>query len=45
MAVAAFTYFLLPNDIASATFLKNEEREVGIQRQRGIEHGTGNKER
>ena len=43
--VAAVTFLVLPNNIASATFLSEEERDVGIQRLRGVEHGTGNKER
>lgn len=42
---AVFTYVMLPNDIATASFLTPEERELGIARQAGVEHGTGNKER
>ncbi|KAH8896545.1 MFS general substrate transporter [Thozetella sp. PMI_491] len=43
--VAIFCYVMLPNSIASAKFLSEEEREVAIQRLRGVEHGTGNNER
>ncbi len=41
---AGFTYVMLPNDIATASFLTPEERDLGIARQAGVEHGTGNKE-
>jgi hypothetical protein len=35
---------VLPNNINSASFLSKEERDVGIQRLSGVEHGTGSKE-
>ena len=35
---------MLPNDMATASFLTPEERHLGIARQAGVEHGTGNKE-
>ncbi len=45
LLVAVLVFLILPNDIASASFLREDERDVGIQRLRGVEHGTGNKER
>jgi hypothetical protein len=44
MVIAGFTFAVLPNDIASASFLQEKERALGIQRLRGVEHGTGSKE-
>ena len=35
---------ILPNDVATARFLREEERAIAIQRMRGVEHGTGRKE-
>ncbi|MDB5911000.1 MAG: High-affinity nicotinic acid transporter [Massilia sp.] len=36
---------MLPNTLDTASFLTPEERQLGIARQSGVEHGTGNKER
>ncbi|KAK3376531.1 major facilitator superfamily domain-containing protein [Lasiosphaeria ovina] len=44
VVVAAVTFLVLPNNIASARFLSEEERSVGLRRLRGVEHGTGTKE-
>ncbi|KAK1750127.1 MFS general substrate transporter [Echria macrotheca] len=44
VVVAALTYLVLPNNIPTARFLSKEEREVGISRLTGAEHGTGNQE-
>jgi MFS family permease len=41
---AVFTYYMLPNTLGSASFLTNEERDLAIARQAGVEHGTGNSE-
>src|SRR5205085_5298721 len=41
---AAFTWHMLPNTLASARFLTQEEKECAISRQAGIENGTGNGE-
>jgi cyanate permease len=35
---------MLPNTLGTASFLTQEERDLGIARQAGIEHGTGNGE-
>jgi hypothetical protein len=43
--VAAATYIVLPNNIDTAKFLNEEERITGLSRLRGVEHGTGKKER
>ncbi len=43
--VATFTYLMLPNDITSATFLSEEERDFGMRRLKGAKNGAGNKEK
>ncbi|KAM7217667.1 MFS general substrate transporter [Rhypophila decipiens] len=42
--VAVVTWAVLPDSIAKAKFLSEEERAVGMKRLRGVEHGTGSKE-
>jgi hypothetical protein len=44
MLVAVAVFCILPNNIATATFLHEEERAVALQRLRGVEHGTGSEE-
>ncbi|KAK3356550.1 putative MFS transporter [Lasiosphaeria hispida] len=44
VVVACFTFAVLPNSISSATFLQKEERDMGIQRLKGVSHGTGDQE-
>ncbi|KAK5656845.1 hypothetical protein OQA88_4393 [Cercophora sp. LCS_1] len=44
VVVAFFTWLVLPNNITTAPFLTEEEREVGEQRLAGALHGTGSKE-
>ncbi|KAJ4353252.1 uncharacterized protein N0V89_004979 [Didymosphaeria variabile] len=44
MSVGITVFLVLPNDIATARFLREEERAVALQRLIGVEHGTGNKE-
>ncbi|KAB5585047.1 putative MFS transporter [Coniochaeta sp. 2T2.1] len=41
---AVVTYIMLPNTLATARFLTEEEREHCISRPSGVEHGTGSKE-
>ncbi|KXX73057.1 High-affinity nicotinic acid transporter [Madurella mycetomatis] len=41
---AVFTYVMLPNTLATASFLTQEERDLGIARQAGIKQGTGSQE-
>lgn len=43
--VAVFTFLMLPNGISSARVLSKEERDAGIERLRGVKHGTGSNER
>lgn len=44
MSVGVTVFLILPNNLPTASFLGEEERAVAVQRLRGIEHGTGNKE-
>lgn len=44
MLVGIAVMLILPNNITSAKFLLEEERALALQRLRGVEHGTGNKE-
>jgi hypothetical protein len=44
MTVGIAVFLVLPNTISTATFLRDSERTVALQRLRGVEHGTGNKE-
>ncbi|KAK0702230.1 major facilitator superfamily domain-containing protein [Lasiosphaeris hirsuta] len=44
VVVAYITFAVLPNSISSAGFLSKDERDVGIQRLRGVNHGTGEQE-
>ncbi|KAL5374818.1 hypothetical protein DPSP01_011654 [Paraphaeosphaeria sporulosa] len=44
MCVGAAVFLILPNSIAAARFLQEDERAVALQRLEGVEHGTGNKE-
>ncbi|KAK0609400.1 putative MFS transporter [Immersiella caudata] len=41
---AAFTWYMLPNTLDTASFLTQEEKDCAIARQSGIENGTGNGE-
>ncbi|KAK3990417.1 high-affinity nicotinic acid transporter [Cladorrhinum sp. PSN332] len=41
---AAFTYWMLPNTLETASFLSPKERQLAVARQTGVEHGTGNQE-
>ena len=44
MLVGFAVMLILPNNIMTARFLQEEERNLALQRLRGVEHGTGNKE-
>lgn len=44
MLVGVAVMLILPNNITTARFLREEERTLALQRLRGVEHGTGNKE-
>ncbi|KAL2143658.1 hypothetical protein VTI28DRAFT_10165 [Corynascus sepedonium] len=41
---AVFTWVVLPNTLGTAGFLRREERNIGVARLSGVQHGTGNKE-
>ncbi|KAL2197060.1 putative MFS transporter [Corynascus similis CBS 632.67] len=41
---AVFTWVVLPNTLETAGFLTREERNIGMARLSGVQHGTGNKE-
>ena len=44
MLVGISVMLILPNNITTARFLREEERALALQRLRGVEHGTGDKE-
>lgn len=41
---AVFAYWMLPNDLGTASFLSEEERLLAIQRLRGVENGVSSSE-
>ncbi|KAJ9160948.1 High-affinity nicotinic acid transporter [Coniochaeta hoffmannii] len=41
---AVFTYLMLPNNLNTASFFSDEERELAIAGQTGVQHGTGHQE-
>ncbi|KAF2736686.1 MFS general substrate transporter [Polyplosphaeria fusca] len=44
MSVGVAVFLVLPNNIATATFLREDERAVALQRLKGVEHSTGGQE-
>ncbi|KAH7413925.1 putative MFS transporter [Phaeosphaeria sp. MPI-PUGE-AT-0046c] len=44
MTVGVAVFLILPNNLPAATFLREDERAMAVQRLKGIKHGTGNQE-